>query len=87
MKDESNVISRSFQHIERMGTEPNVWLEGSVFTPHGVVWVSSEEGEHPRTLLRMVFSKKLYTREFRQSYGTRYLVTLAARFAQEKSCL
>lgn len=60
-------------------------LDGTVYTPHGIVKVYSQgiKGLNPSTYLEYVFDGRGYTRHINQYYSSRYLVTIAKNFVKE----
>ncbi len=62
------------------------WVDGSVFTPHGIVTVYAQGGPDstPHTRLEFIRDCRLYVRSFDgKRYSTRGLVTQANLFAKE----
>jgi vancomycin permeability regulator SanA len=65
------------------------YVEGSVFTDRGIVYVYSQGGvfdgvkDTPSTTLQIVLGGRLYSRTVDKRYTLRGLVTVANRFAQE----
>jgi len=65
------------------------YLEGSVFTQHGIVYVYSQGGvfngvtDSPHTTLQIVVRGRLYSRDIHRRYTLRGLATIANRFARD----
>jgi hypothetical protein len=66
--------------IDKLGTEPNEYYRGVVFTKQGIVAVYRQD-DHTR--LDFVWRGKWYSRQIPAAYSDRYTITLANRFAGE----
>ena len=82
MNDWSIKIS---EPMNRVWKHPAGYLEGSVITAHGIVYVYSQGGatEVPSTNLQIVWGGRLYSRTMKRRYTQRGLVTVANRYAKE----
>lgn len=85
MNEWSMKVSAPFNRVYKHGN----YLEGSVFTQRGIVYVYSQGGtfngitDTPHTTLQIVLGGRLYSRDIHRRYTARGLVTVANRFAWE----
>lgn len=79
--------------LNRVWKQPGGYLEGSVITACGIVYVYSQGGvtdgrsESDQTQMQIVCDGRLYSRNVDKRYTKRGLVAVANRFAAEIAAL
>jgi hypothetical protein len=76
-------ISRAISRLVKRGEHE--FYEGCVFTPLGIVWVYSQGGKRPWTLLQIVKNGRVIERQIKKAYSARGLSIIAHRFIKEKN--
>lgn len=82
IEDSVTTIHMPCLWIDQLGTSPNAYWRGSVFTKDGIVALYRQVNPD-YTTLHFCWQAQWYSRHFNSVYSDRYTITLARRFAEE----
>lgn len=87
VKDENYCIGRGYGNTSKTDDDHSTEHDGFVLTKYGFVKVYSNiyktHKKDQWTFIEIIKDRRLYVRRFNRFYSTRFLVTLAKRFAED----